>query len=391
METVETKEIVVVKASEFGLEEIKVLAIAEKFRAAVDRMAEYEAEFQEVITLDISDPKTAVKASALRKKYAKVRTATGHLHKQEKADSLALGRYIDKWKNEQEKVSERIESKLEAIEKHAENLEKERIANLQKERETELAPFEVENVTALRLGEMPANVWANFFNGTKQAFIEKKEAALRLENERIAREQEEIKERERVGLENERLKAEAEAREAEIKAEREKFEAQLREENEKTEAKNRLRKERDAILWKFGYRHDEDLSDLSEVDFDKLVAEEKSAFEDAEKKRIEAESAEAEARERKEAELKAEREERLRIEIELREKNEREAREKREAEEKAELEASRGDKDKWLALISDLENLQTKYVFRGKNNKSIQGEVNLLLNKVISHVTAKTK
>jgi hypothetical protein len=391
MEAVETAEIVVVKASEFGLEEIKVLAIAEKFKPVISIMAEYEAEFQEVITLDISDPKTAVKASALRKKYAKVRTATGHLHKQEKADSLALGRYIDKWKNEQEKVSERIESKLEAIEKHAENLEKERIADLQKERETELAPFEVENVTALRLGEMPANVWVNFFNGTKQAFIEKKEEALRLENERIVREQEEIKERERVRLENEKLKQEAEAREAELKKQREEFEAKLREENEKTEAKNQLRKQREAILWKFGYRHDEDISDMPENDFERLVLEEEAAFNEAEKKRIEAEQEEAEAREKREAELKAEREERLRIEIELREKNEREAREKREAEEKVEAEASRGDKDKWLALISDLEALQTKYTFRGKNNRSIQGEVNLLLNKVISHVTAKTK
>ena len=126
-----------------------------------------------------------------------------------------------------------------------------------------------------------------FFAGIEKAFNDKIEAEKKAEAERIEKEKAEIAERERIRKENERLKAEAEAKEKQLAEERAKAEAERKAieeaaKKEREEAERKLKAEREAAR----------------------IAAEKAA---AEKAKLEAEiktKAEAEEKERKEAEAK---------------------------------------------------------------------------------------
>lgn len=126
-----------------------------------------------------------------------------------------------------------------------------------------------------------------FFAGIEKAFNDKIEAEKKAETERIEKEKAEIAERERINKENERLKAEAEAKEKQLIAERAKAEA------ERKTIEEAAKKERE--------EHERKLKAEQEA---ARIAAEKAA---SEKAKLEAEikaKAEAEEKERKEAEAK---------------------------------------------------------------------------------------
>ena len=120
--------------------------------------------------------------------------------------------------------------------------------------------------------------------GEQEKFIEnqnkKKEDEIRakiekeIEEERLAKEKAEKDEQERIRKENEELKKQAEEREAKMKAEREEQERKLREEQEKS------RKEREEM---------EKIAEDKRKEADAKLAEEKAKA-DAERKKIEAEA-----------------------------------------------------------------------------------------------------
>jgi hypothetical protein len=126
-----------------------------------------------------------------------------------------------------------------------------------------------------------------FFAGIEKAFNDKIEAEKKAETERIEKEKAEIAERERINKENERLNAEAEAKEKQLIAERAKAEA-----------------ERKAIEEAAKKEREENERKLKAEQETARIAAEKAA---AEKAKLEAEikaKAEAEEKERKEAEAK---------------------------------------------------------------------------------------
>lgn len=228
---------------EFGLEETKAQDIANQFKPMLDKMVELEKEFNEVVKLDIENPETSKIAKELRLKYVKVRTGTAEIHKKQKEFYLAGGRFVDGWKNAQIFASKGKEETLEQIEKHFENLEKQRIQELENERINLISEFNVDG-SMLNLGKMSIEVWQSYYSGVKQKFELEKAEAERIEKERLEKERLEAEEREKQRLENLKLKAEAEKREKEIEAERkerERIEAELKAEKER-EAE-RLRQE----------------------------------------------------------------------------------------------------------------------------------------------------
>lgn len=278
-----TTEIVKIEAAEFGLEESKAAQIAEQFRPMLDKMIELEEEFNEVVQLSIDDPATSRKAKELRLKYVKVRTGTAEIHKQQKAFYLAGGRYVDGWKNAQLFASQGIEERLEQIEKHFENMEKQRIEALRAERLGQLAQYE--GSEPMGLGTMSDDVWQNYLAGVRMAFEQRKEAERRVGEERIAREKAEAEERERIRLENERLKKEAEEREAAMKAEREAAEKALADERTKVEAERKAReeaerKERERVEAELKAKRDAEEAERKRVEAEekaRLLAEKKAA------------------------------------------------------------------------------------------------------------------
>jgi len=278
-----TTSLVVIKASDYGLEESKAQQIAAQFQPMLDKMVELEKEYNEVLQMPIGEKDTTAKAKEVRLKYVKVRTGTETIHKQQKAFYLAGGRYVDGWKNAQLFASQGIEEKLEQIEKYAEIKEKERIASLQVLRDNELALYGVAIGTFKSLGEMPEEVYTSFLAGTKTNYESKIEAERKAAEEKIAREKAEAEERERIRIENERLKKEAEEREKALQKERAKVEA------EKRTAELMAKKEREAIEAKL-----------------KKEREEREKAERELKAKAEAEAkAKREEEERKQAEIKA--------------------------------------------------------------------------------------
>lgn len=266
-------ELVKINPQEFGLTDETAANIKAQFEPMLNKMAELETEFNEVVSLPIEDVSTSKKAKELRLKYVKVRTGTAEIHKVQKAFYLNGGRFVDGWKNAQLFASQGKEEALEKIEKHFENIEKQRKEQLHLTR-VELIREYVEDTTAYSFGDMAQDVFDALLSSKKKAHEDKIEAERKAEEERIAREKKEAEEREAQRLENERLKKEAAIREAQIKKEREEAEAKQK------AIEDAARKEREQA--------------------EKALQAEREKAE-AERKRIE-----AELQAKKEAELKAE-------------------------------------------------------------------------------------
>lgn len=205
-------EIVKLDHSEYGLKDSTASAIKAQFKPMLDKMEELEGEYNEVLELDLEDPETATRAKALRLKYVKVRTGTAEIHKKQKEFYLKGGRFVDGWKNAQLMASNGKEEALMNIEKHQENLEKERLAKLKAKREEEISPY-VDEMTGISLELMEEDVFQAFLSAKKKQHEDKLAAEKKAREEREAREKKEAEERERQRKENVRLKREAAKRE----------------------------------------------------------------------------------------------------------------------------------------------------------------------------------
>lgn len=333
------KQIVTIDPKQFGLEESKAADIAAQFKPMLDKMVELEAEYNKVIALPIES--AAKQAKELRLKYVKVRTGTAAIHKAQKDFYLAGGRYVDGWKNAQLFASQGIEEKLEAIEKHAENLERERIAKLQEERQAQLDVYEMYNVP--NLGSMELAVWESFLLGTKTSFEQRKEAERIAEEQRLAAIETKRIEDERIRKENEALRAE----QARIEA------ARLAEQKEAQRILDEQRKLQEAEL----AAHRE-LARKSQAE--------------------------------QEAKLIAEQKERNRIAAELQAEKDRQASEEAAKLAAQEAELSKGDKEKFFDLINDLDAIKAKYQFKSKKYKDMHASVGELINKTIAFAQSKT-
>lgn len=237
-----------INPSEYGLTETKAQEIEQMFKPMLEKMSELEKEYNDIIKLPITET-TCQLAKELRLKYVKVRTGTAAIHKDLKAFYLNGGRFVDGWKNAQLFASQGIEEKLESIEQHFIIIERERIAKLESERIELLKPYS--DVMPQGLGLMDEQVFQNYLTGAKTTYEARIEAERKAEADRLAAIEAERIERERIRVENERLKAEAIEREKAAEAERKRQAAILEAERKEAEAKQRAieeqaRKEREA-------------------------------------------------------------------------------------------------------------------------------------------------
>lgn len=189
--------LVKIKANEFGLTDETASQIERQFSPMLKKMTELESEFNEVVNLPIEDPDTSKKAKEVRLKYVKIRTGTAEIHKKQKQFYLNGGRYVDGWKNAQLFASQGKEEKLKEIENYAENLEKERIAKIVKEREDAISPF-VDDVTVLNISGMTDDVFNAYLSAKKKDYEDRLEAEKQAEKERLRIEAVEKKHHERT-------------------------------------------------------------------------------------------------------------------------------------------------------------------------------------------------
>jgi len=316
-------ELMTVNPTEYGLESTKAKEISELFIPMLDKMKDLEEDYNDIIKKDITE-EVCEEAKKLRNKYVKVRTGTAEVHKKLKEFYLKGGRFVDGWKNAQIMASKGNEDKLKEIEKHYENIEKERIQTVQASRAKDLMKYGV-NPIPDDLGDMSEKFWGIFLSGAKtnhELLLKTREEAAQKAKE----EEEKVKaERQRVYKENEKLRAEAAEKEAERKKELEfqRFrEAELHAENRRVQAENQAKLKKEA--------------------------EERKKLED----KIKAQ---------KEAELKAKEEEEARIQADL----------------------NKGDSEKVQDLLKDLAELKSKYEFKSNVNKQMYTEVKSILDEGI--------
>lgn len=264
-----------------------------------------------IVVTDASQKMEMKLAAVCRKELKAIRVAGDKLRKELKEESLRKSRAIDGFNNILDHMIATEEDRLERQEKFVELKEQERKAELKTKREEVLRGLQIDP-GLYSLGEMTDDTFNTLVEGTRLARAAQAEKARKDEADRIEREQREAAERERIRLENERLKKEADEKEAALRLEREQRAAQEREAAEERERQKRL--------------HAEQL-DRERVAAQKAAAEEKRIADEKAK-------AEREALEKKHAEERRVAAEKVRKEREVREKLEAELKAKREAEEK---------------------------------------------------------
>jgi hypothetical protein len=231
--------LVIIKASDYGLEESKAKEIEALFLPMLKKMSELENEYNDVLKEEIN-PETCQRAKDLRLSYVKIRTGTADIHKKAKEFYLNGGRFVDGWKNAQLFASGEKEKTLKSIEDHFENQEKESLEKLRITRVELLRPYT--EIEPLALGHMQQDVFDNYLTGVKIAHEQKIAAEKKAEEDRIAKEKAEAEARELQRLENIRLKEEAIERERLAEIERKKQAKLLADQKAKADAERIERK-----------------------------------------------------------------------------------------------------------------------------------------------------
>lgn len=346
-------ELIEVKASDYGLEDSKAKQISEMFKPMLEKMVDLEEKYNHIISLPI-DPETCKEARKLRLEYVKTRTSTSKIHKGLKSFYLQGGKFVDGWKNAQKMASQGNEEKLEAIENHFENIEKEKVKKLSEERKEEVKQFiEDESTIPNNLGEMIPEVWEAYRFGVEKA---------------------------------------KKRREDEAKAKKEK------------EVLIEERKRKILSYWNFisPEQKQEDFGLMTEERFNSIFEESKAKFEKEEerKRQVEEENKALKEKEKKrEAEYKAQRkkdqEEKDKL---IKENNNKDKQiksmktiveENKTEPNKELLPDNSDDKQKFLSLIKDLSQIRTKYQFTEDKYKDIYESSKVLIGKTITFIKSK--
>lgn len=398
--TTENQLAVIIEQS--GLEKTKSQVLLEKFTDYFNIASEWEAKAKAIVITDASQLSEMKQAREGRLFLVKKRTAIEATRKALKEDSLREGQTIDSIAKILKNLIEPIEKDLEEKELFAFRQEESRKETLRVERSAKLSQY-VSDVSIYPLKDMSEQGFIELFEGVKQATENRIAAEKKAEEDRIAKEKAEAEERERIRVENIRLKAEAEERERAAIIERKKQAEIL--EKQKAESEAKLKAERAKaeqlqkrinVLIEAGFSFDGNnyfvsdfkrvdpatIQGMSNEDFKDLVLSgahevqrlaaivahnDKIAREKAENDRIEKERIAAELKAKQEAEAKAEAEKQAVIEAEL----------------------SKGDADKFADLITSLTALKTKYTFKSKKYQKLYGSVNTLIDKIIDYSVNK--
>jgi hypothetical protein len=213
--------------------------IREGFREAFEQAEAWREKAFSIKVTSLADKEAMMQAREMRLALKTIRVEAEKKRKSLKEDALVMGRAIDGVNNLLLAAITPLERHLEEQEKYAERLAEHKRQHRLSERTEALQPYIEAGQVVPALDTMTDDQFAKYLEDAKLLHAAKIEAAKKAEAERIAREQAEAAERERLRIENERLKAEAAEREAKAKAEREAAEKAQR------EAAEQARKERE--------------------------------------------------------------------------------------------------------------------------------------------------
>ncbi len=307
-----------------GLDKNRALGHAMRF---VPFMQEITNLSQAYDSMDKENPTPSDVKTARENRLAivKLRTGSEKIKKSLKEGVITEGKLLDALDNKIDSSASAIEAKYEAIEKHAENIEKERKEKLQKER-LEMLKELTDKAHLYPLGEMQQDGFDELVNGLKLAKQAKELADQKAKEEAEAKVKAEAEEKEKLKAENERLAKEQE----ESKKVLEEQKAKADKEKSELEAKAKAEKEKS-----------DKLAREAKIKADKILADQKA---EADKK------------------LKLEQEAKAKLEAELKAKADKEAKDKADADAKekerlaAEKKAAKApDKEKLKVFVNSFE------------------------------------
>jgi len=245
-QTIKTKHMenqlsIIVKES--GLEQTKAQVLLSNFSNYFDIAAEWENKAKMLVVTDESQKVEMKMAREGRLFLKEKRVNIERTRKELKEQSLREGQTIDSIAKILKNLIEPIEEHLEKQEKFIEIKEAERKAARREERVNILTSLEYD-FTYTDLLNMPDSSFDELVLKIKNEQDAKIEAARIAEEQRIAKEKAEREEQERIRLENERLKKEAEEREKVLaeerrKAEKERMELEAKAKAEREEAERK--------------------------------------------------------------------------------------------------------------------------------------------------------
>lgn len=170
---------------EYGIDKAKASELIGNLPQIKAEREILESQYATIITLDINDPDTQKKARELRLLIRDNRTkGIEAWHKTTKEFFLKGGQFVDAIKRKEVAVNERMEENLSSIEKHFENIEKERKEKLNADRIKMLAPYNAFVPMGLNFGEISEEEFEKILNGAKLQFEHQQEEERKVEAER---------------------------------------------------------------------------------------------------------------------------------------------------------------------------------------------------------------
>lgn len=197
-----------------NLDKTKAQVLLDNFSSYFELAADWESKAKSLTVNSIEQKAEMKMAREGRLFLAQKRIDVEKTRKQLKESSLREGQTIDAIAKVLTNLILPIEEDLENKEKFAAIQEANRKALLKYERENIISPYSEFVPFGLNFGEMQEEDFNKTFEGAKLQFEAKQEAIKKAEQERIAKEKAEAEERERIRLENIKLKEEADKREA---------------------------------------------------------------------------------------------------------------------------------------------------------------------------------
>jgi fused signal recognition particle receptor len=202
--------------NESGLEKTKADYILEKFQDYFQIAADWETKARALVVTDEKQVAEMKMAREGRLFLQKKRIAIENSRKELKAQSLREGKAIDGIASVLKGLIEPIENYLEMQEKFVEIKRDKEQETIKLFRISELMAIGIETPIFYDLKKMSEHDYQELLAEQKLIIQQRAEAEQRAEQERIAREAEHV----RIKTENDRLKAEAVKREAELSTER---------------------------------------------------------------------------------------------------------------------------------------------------------------------------
>lgn len=392
------------EATEFGIEPSKVANLVGNLPSIQQERIPLAAQYEEVIRMDIDDPKTSEIAKKLRLRIRDNRTkGIAVWHKTTKDYFLKGGQFVDAIKRREEAVNIQMEDNLEQIENYLAIKKQKELEALRMKRKDEIQPY-MEFVPPVDLGTLSDEDYTKVFRGAKLQYDHKlaEEQRLQEEQKRLMAIQE--LERKRIELlvaenlwsyfmriNNDRKVGEL----TEEDFNQTKAEAEAEKKAEEAE-KDRIQKENERLMQEAMERELEMERQREEAKRQKEEQEAKERAIIAEQQRIKAENdaairkAAEEAQQREKLlqdQIRKEQEERERLERELAAKQEQE-RQKQIAEENRKKKLS--DKEKLMEVASGIKKLMdtmpTAQTLKSEAGKQIILNVNDHLSKLINYI-----